>query len=122
MELGGRQGMRELESIGIDETQATRADAVFDAVETVLITDVVLVDTVWTLAGRKYRLSRTERVAVLERLFSEPNIRFEDDQKYASRSTSSTPGTTLRRNCSRRAKGAVASMPIRPQWSWWASR
>ena len=44
MELGGRQGMRELESIGIDETQATRADAVFDAVETVLITDVVLVE------------------------------------------------------------------------------
>ena len=34
----------------------------------------------WTLSGRKYRLARAELVAVLERLFSEPNIRFEDDQ------------------------------------------
>ena len=63
-----------------DEAQAARADAVFDAAETVLITDVVLVETVWTLSGRKYRLAKTELVAVLERLFSEPNIRFEDDQ------------------------------------------
>ena len=63
-----------------DEAQAARADAVFDAAETVLITDVVLVETVWTLSGREYRLAKAELVAVLERLFSEPNIRFEDDQ------------------------------------------
>ena len=63
-----------------DEAQAARADAVFDVAETVLITDVVLVETVWTLAGRKYRLAKTELVAVLERLLGEPNVRFEDDQ------------------------------------------
>ena len=63
-----------------DEVQAARADAVFDAAETVLVTDVVLVETVWTLSGRKYRLTKPELVAVLERLFSEPNIRFEDDR------------------------------------------
>ena len=63
-----------------DEGQAERADAVFDAGETVLITDVVLAETVWTLSGRKYRLAKGELAAVLERLFSEPNIRFEDDQ------------------------------------------
>ena len=63
-----------------DETQAARADAVFDAAETILITDVVLVETVWTLVGRKYRLAKADVVSVLERLFSEPNIRFEDDQ------------------------------------------
>ena len=63
-----------------DEAQAARADAVFAAAETLLITDVVLVETVWTLAGRKYRLAKVELVAVLERLFSEPNVRFEDDQ------------------------------------------
>ena len=63
-----------------DEAQAARADVVFDAAETVLITDVVLVETVWTLAGRKYQLAKAELVTVLERLFSEPNIRFEDDQ------------------------------------------
>ena len=63
-----------------DDAQAARADAVFEAAETVLITDVVLAETVWTLAGHKYRLAKAELVAVLERLFSEPNIRFEDDQ------------------------------------------
>ena len=62
-----------------DEAQAARAGAVFDAGETVLVTDVVLAETVWTLSGRKYRLGKAELVAVLERLFSEPNIRFEDD-------------------------------------------
>ena len=63
-----------------DEVQAARADAVFNTAETVLITDVVLVETVWTLSGRKYRLAGAQLVAVLERLLSEPNIRFEDDQ------------------------------------------
>ena len=61
-----------------DEAQAARADAVFDAAEPVLITDVVLAETVWTLAGRRYRLARAELAAVLERLFREPNVRFED--------------------------------------------
>ena len=63
-----------------DDVQAERADAVFNGSETVLITDVVLVETVWTLIGRKYRLAKRDLVAVIERLFSEPNIRFEDDQ------------------------------------------
>ena len=63
-----------------DEAQAARADAVFGSAETVLITDVVLVETIWTLSGRKYRLDSSELISVLDRLFSEPNIRFEDDQ------------------------------------------
>ena len=61
-----------------DEAQAARADAVFGAAETVLITDVVLAETVWTLAGRRYRLAGAELAAALERLFHEPNVRFED--------------------------------------------
>ena len=63
-----------------DEAQAARANAVFDTGETVLIADVVLAETVWTLSGRKYRLAKGELVAVLERLFSEPSIRFEADR------------------------------------------
>lgn len=63
-----------------DKAQAARADAVFDTTETMLITDVVLVETVWTLVGRKYRLTKADIVSVLERLSSEPHIRFEDDQ------------------------------------------
>lgn len=64
-----------------DEVQAVRADAVFDAAETVLVTDIVLVETVWTLSGRKYRLTKHDDLAaVLARQFSEPNIRSEDDR------------------------------------------
>ncbi len=63
-----------------DEAQADRADAVFGGGETILVTDVVLVETIWTLSGKKYGLPKAQLVAVLERLFSEPGIRFEDDQ------------------------------------------
>ncbi len=63
-----------------DEAQAARAAAVFTAGEKILVTDVVLVETIWTLSGRKYGLPKAQLVAVLERLFSEPGIRFEDDQ------------------------------------------
>ena len=63
-----------------DESQAERANAVFTGSETILITDVVLVETVWTLVGRKYRLPKENLIAVMERLFSEPYVRFEDDQ------------------------------------------
>ena len=63
-----------------DRQQTERANAVFDAAKTVLITDVVLAEAVWTLSGRKYGLAKAELVGAIERLFSEPNIRFEDDQ------------------------------------------
>ena len=63
-----------------DEAQAARADAVFEGAETILIADVVLAETAWTLAGRKYRLARAELAAALEGLFGEPNVRFEDDR------------------------------------------
>ncbi len=63
-----------------DEAQAARAGAVFEAGETVLVTDVVLAETMWTLAGRRYRLTETKLVATLERLFGDPYIRFEDNR------------------------------------------
>ena len=63
-----------------DVAQAVLADRVFSGVENVLITDVVLAEAVWTLVGRKYGLSAQGLVGVIERLFSEPNVRFEDDQ------------------------------------------
>lgn len=82
-----------------DEARAARADAVFDAAETVLVTDVVLAEAVWTLSGRKYRLAKPDLVSALERLFSEPNIRFEDDlavwralQAYRAAASTGTTG------------------------------
>ena len=63
-----------------DEAQATKAAKLITGNELVLITDVVLVETVWTLKGKKYRLKKSELVAVMQALFKEPNIRFEDGQ------------------------------------------
>ena len=63
-----------------DEAQAARAEAVFEAGETVLIPDIMLAETVWTLAGRRYRLTEAELAGTLERLFSDPYIRFEDNR------------------------------------------
>ncbi len=63
-----------------DEVQAERSRRVFESDERILITDVVLAESVWTLIGRRYRASKADVVAVLEKLLQEPNVRFEDDQ------------------------------------------
>lgn len=44
----------------------------------VLVTDVVLVEALWSLKGPKYRASKEDLLSVVEGLFREPNIRFED--------------------------------------------
>ena len=77
-----------------DEAQAARAEAVFEAGETVLIPDIVLAETVWTLAGRRYRLTEAELAGTLERLFSDPYIRFEDN-RAVWRALRAFRGTTL---------------------------
>ncbi len=61
-----------------DAVQAGIAASLIKGGDTVLITDVVLVETLWTLSGKKYRLNRDQMAAVVHALFEEPNIRFED--------------------------------------------
>ena len=63
-----------------DRTQADKAGKLINGKEIVLITDVVLVETIWTLKGKKYQLGKTDFVAVIQALFKEPNIRFEKGQ------------------------------------------
>lgn len=63
-----------------DKIQSVKAEKLINGKELVLITDVVLVETVWTLKGKKYRLGKTDLVAVILALFKEPNIRFENGQ------------------------------------------
>ena len=63
-----------------DETQSVLAASIINGSEEVLITDVVLVETIWTLRGKKYQLSKSELVDVIKTLFQEPSIRFEDGQ------------------------------------------
>ena len=57
-----------------DEAQAVRADSVVNGDETVLITDVVLVEAVWTLADSKYRLGKPDVVAAVGRLFGDRRL------------------------------------------------
>lgn len=66
--------------LGDDETQAARAERLICGKEPVLITDIVLVETIWTLKGNRYQLKKKDLIAVIQALFKEPNIRFEDAQ------------------------------------------
>ena len=63
-----------------DEAQAESSRRVIEGDERVLITDVVLAETLWTLIGRRYRASRADLIAVVDKLLQEPNILFEDDE------------------------------------------
>ena len=46
----------------------------------VLVTDVVLTEAIWTLKGKKYKASKEQLLLVINQLFKEPNICFEDGQ------------------------------------------
>ena len=61
-----------------DAAQADIAASLIKGSDTVLITDMVLVATLWTLSGKKYRLNRDQLAGVVHALFEEPSIRFED--------------------------------------------
>ena len=63
-----------------DKVQAHKATALITGQETVLVTDIVLVETLWVLTGRRYKLDREGVVRVINALFAEPNIVFEDGQ------------------------------------------
>ena len=63
-----------------DEAQAEKSRRLFESAERMLITDVVLVEAVWTLIGRRYRATRDDVIAVVGKLLQEPNVRFEDDE------------------------------------------
>ncbi len=66
--------------LGDDPAQSEKASKLITGKFDVLVTDVVLVETFWTLAGKKYQLSKTELIGVVRALFEEPNVRFEDGQ------------------------------------------
>ena len=63
-----------------DKKQAAKADKLINGTAPVLITDVVLAEALWTLKGKKYKLDKTAVIDVLNSLFEEPNICFEDGQ------------------------------------------
>lgn len=60
-----------------DDRQSAKANHLFDTYNKILITDAVLVETLWTLKGKRYRLSKSQQLMVLNRLFSETGVYFE---------------------------------------------
>lgn len=63
-----------------DEKQANKATKLILGTESVLITDVVLTETIWTLKGKRYNLSKEQIIDVVHALFAEHNLTFEDGQ------------------------------------------
>jgi len=63
-----------------NKEQSAKADRLINGSVPVLITDVVLSETLWTLKGKKYKLDKAAIIDVVNSLFEEANIRFEDGQ------------------------------------------
>ncbi|MGC3872192.1 PIN domain-containing protein [Halomonas sp. GXIMD04776] len=63
-----------------NEAQARRATALIQGGTLVLMTDIVLVETLWTLKGKKYRAGKQALVDAIESLLQEPTLTFEDDE------------------------------------------
>ena len=63
-----------------DLEQAKRARRLFDRRENVLIPDVVLAETIWTLKGKRYKADKDDLVALIMGLLEEPNVVFESRQ------------------------------------------
>lgn len=61
-----------------DKTQARKAHELIGGNEDVLITDVVLTETIWTLSGKKYKAGKEDIIAVINSLLCESNIIFEN--------------------------------------------
>ncbi len=63
-----------------DVLQAKKAAALINGKESVLVSNVVLAETVWTLTGKKYKLKPDEIAEAIQALFHESNIFFEHPQ------------------------------------------
>jgi predicted nucleic-acid-binding protein len=63
-----------------DAKQSRKASSIFAGGDNVLITDVVLTEAIWTLKGKKYNADRESIIKVVNALFAEPDILFEDGQ------------------------------------------
>ena len=63
-----------------DAAQSKKASSIIAGNSNILITDIVLTETIWTLKGKKYNLDKESIIEFINTLFSEPNIIFEDGQ------------------------------------------
>ena len=61
-----------------DQKQSAKASALIGGEEDVLVTNVVLAETLWTLCGKKYNATQAIVISTIQALFEEPMIIFED--------------------------------------------
>jgi len=62
-----------------DEIQAKKATKLIESTELVYVSQVVLVETIWTLKGKKYKQNPEQINAVITALIEEANIVLQDD-------------------------------------------
>jgi len=63
-----------------DAVQAEKARRLFESEESILVTDVVLAEAIWTLTGKRYSAGRDDIAAVVTGLLEERNVVFESRQ------------------------------------------
>ena len=63
-----------------DKVQSEKASKIIAGKEKILITDIVIVETVWTLKGKRYKLDKRGIIQTINKLFEESNVVFEDAQ------------------------------------------
>ena len=63
-----------------DDIQSPKANQLINRSQKILVTDVVLVEAIWTLTGKKYNLGKESIIRLINALFQEPNIFFENAQ------------------------------------------
>ncbi|MGV6809899.1 MAG: PIN domain-containing protein [bacterium] len=63
-----------------DPEQSAKASLLIEQADKVLITDIVLIETIWTLLGKKYQAQRRDIIKLINDLLSERAIQFENPQ------------------------------------------
>lgn len=63
-----------------DVEQSAKAKKLFEARKPVLITDVVLAETIWTLKGKRYAATKEDIQTVVVSLLEETSVIFENQQ------------------------------------------
>jgi len=63
-----------------DDAQYKKARSLIEGKMPVLITDVVLVETVWTLTGKRYKLNKSSICEVVRGLIGDSAFKFESSQ------------------------------------------
>ncbi len=62
-----------------DPVQSRKADSALAQHDDILITDVVLAETIWTLSGKRYAATRDDIANTILALLEDPSLRFESN-------------------------------------------